>query len=175
MAARFWTAATQRSGVAASDLRRSWSARNREVLRRGEAKAVTSPTSSPQSKTLARCSHTPRSCATDHGVFASGVLAGERGVASHTFTAPSWLADTNHFPSGLNATLSIHSVCPFNVSGSGALVVSHTFNVLSPLAEVNRLPAERHTTHATRWCVLSTLFCLGVTACYIRRDFVAFL
>ena len=59
MAARFWTAATQRSGVAALDLRSRWFARYGEVWRRGEAKAVTSPTPSQQSKTLARGSSAP--------------------------------------------------------------------------------------------------------------------
>src|SRR5439155_13368048 len=81
-----------------------------------KAKAVTSPTPSPHSKTLARCSWAPRSHSNHHRVFASGVLAGGRGWASHSFTVRSALVDANRFPSGLNATLTTQPLCPFNVS-----------------------------------------------------------
>ena len=53
-----------------------------------------------------------------HRVFASGVLACGRGLASHSFTVLSSLADASRCPSGLNATLQTPLVCPFRVSVS---------------------------------------------------------
>jgi len=57
---------------------------------RAQAKALTSLRSSPQSKTLARCSWTPRKRSKHHGVFASGVLANRRSGPSTSRRQASW-------------------------------------------------------------------------------------
>src|SRR5262245_52433365 len=83
------------------------------------------------------------------GAARASSAAPNRGVASHTFTVPSSLAEAMRLPSGLNATLSTQPVCPLRVSASNPIRASHTFTVLSSLPDTMRVPSAENATLVT--------------------------